>query len=68
MIQIAKGCDYLHNMGVIHGDLKPDNILLRMSNQNQSIVAKVHRKWAQINHHQLNIYPFFTLNIYHQQQ
>lgn len=39
---IARGMDYLHGLGVVHGDLKASNVLLYPSAQDQyGIVAKV---------------------------
>ena len=35
------GCEYLHEKGVIHGDIKPDNVLLTLNGHSQSVVAKV---------------------------
>lgn len=32
LIDIAVGMDYLHSLGVINGDLKPANVLLKSTN------------------------------------
>ena len=45
--QIAAGCSYIHAKNIIHGDLKPDNVLLKTPLQGGSatnqaqLVAKV---------------------------
>ena len=37
MFQIANGLNYLHSYGVLHRDLKPDNIMLSDSSENATI-------------------------------
>ena len=41
LAQIAHGIAELHTIGVTHGDLKPDNILLKRDEQSGEIIAKV---------------------------
>ena len=47
--QIIRGLNYLHRLGIIHGDIKPNNILLDKNNEckiidfNYSSILKKHR-------------------------
>jgi len=39
--QIGLGLKYVHDLGVVHGDLKPKNIMLTKDNQNKTLVKIV---------------------------
>ena len=33
LVQIARGIDYLHQLGIVHGNLKPTNVLVSFPNE-----------------------------------
>ena len=40
--EVAKGIDFMHGLGVVHGDLKPANVLLKTHRADRrGYVAKV---------------------------
>lgn len=32
LIEVAQGCEYIHSKGIIHGDLKLENVLAKLNN------------------------------------
>lgn len=41
LIDIAAGMEYLHHLGIVHGDLKSANVLLKSTAQDPRCVCRV---------------------------
>jgi serine/threonine protein kinase len=42
LMEVAQGCDYIHSKNIIHGDLKLENVLVKLDNESsKGFQAKV---------------------------
>ena len=57
-IQIANGMEYIHSKGLIHGDLKPKNILVNIEEQDE---LDIYASNIRQEESKVNLFPFLKL-------
>jgi serine/threonine-protein kinase/endoribonuclease IRE1 len=57
LLQLANGLHYLHTQDILHGDIKPENILI------SSMGESVQMKWTRFGFRQSNLNDSFSLTL-----